>query len=147
MSSYYTADIPKSERISALIEHLFEGNTPTLAAIGRGSVAILFESGSDLTTSILTVYDKNAREDYSLTMNGEHTVTKAGTPTALAVADNAVFLRAGDTLFRMTGGGKQISHTAVSHDTLAILPESGNEVMVCTPAYAYRLEADDFTRE
>ena len=68
-------------------------------------------------------------------------------PTALAVADNAVFLRAGDTLFRMTGGGKQISHTAVSHDTLAILPESGNEVMVCTPAYAYRLEADDFTRE
>ena len=128
-------------------EHLFEGNTPTLAAIGRGSVAILSESGSDLTTSILTVYDKNAREDYSLTMNGEHTVTKAGTPTALAVADNAVFLRAGDTLFRMTGGGKQISHTAVSHDTLAILPESGNEVMVCTPAYAYRLEADDFTRE
>ena len=128
-------------------EQMFEGATPTLAAIGRGSVAILFESGSDLTTSILTVYDKNAREDYSLTMNGEHTVTKAGTPTALAVADNAVFLRAGDTLVRMTGGGKQIFHTAVSHDTLAILPESGNEVMVCTPAYAYRLEADDFTRE
>ena len=127
-------------------EHLFEGNTPTLAAIGRGSVAILSESGSDLTTSVLTVYDRNARVDYAVTLDGTHPVLAAGTPTALAVAENTVFLRAGDTLFRLTGSGKQISSATVSHDTLAILPESGDEVMVCTPAYAYRLEADGFTR-
>ena len=45
-------------------EQIFEGTTPTLAAVGRGGVAILFESGSDLSTSILTVYDRNARESY-----------------------------------------------------------------------------------
>ena len=127
-------------------ERLFEGATPTLAAIGRGSVAILSERGSDLTSSVLTVYDKNARESYSLTLDSDHTITKAGNPTALAMAENVLFLRAGDTLFRLSGNGNQITSAPVSHDTLAILPESSNEVMVCTPAYAYRLNSDDFSR-
>ena len=127
-------------------EKLFEGATPTLAAIGRGSVAILSESGSDLTSSILTVYDKNARESYSLTLDADHTVTKAGNPTSLSVSDHTLFLRAGDTLFRLSGNGSQITSAPVSHDTLAILLESSDEVMICTPAYAYRLNSDDFTR-
>lgn len=127
-------------------EKIFADSTPTLAAVSRGSVAILSESENDLTKSILTVYDKNAREDYSVTLDGAHPITEAGKPTALSVAEKTLFLRAGDSLFRLSNNGKQLSTTTLSHDTLAILPESDDEVMVCTPAYAYRLNEDDFTR-
>lgn len=126
-------------------ETFFGDYTPTLASISRGSVAILAESGNDLTKSVLTVYDKNARESYSVTLDGDHSITKAGKPTALSVSDRTLFLRAGDSLFCLSGNGKQLSSTTLSHDTLAILPESDDEVMVCTPAYAYRLDTDDFT--
>ena len=126
-------------------ETFFGDYTPTLASISRGSVAILAESGNDLTKSVLMVYDKNARESYSVTLDGDHSITKAGKPTALSVSDRTLFLRAGDSLFCLSGNGKQLSSTTLSHDTLAILPESDDEVMVCTPAYAYRLDTDDFT--
>ena len=127
-------------------ETFFEGYTPTLAAISRGAVAILSESESDLTSSVLTVYDKNARASYSVTLDGEHPITKAGKPTSLAVSEKTLFLRAGDRLFRLSNSGKRLSTTTVSHDTLSILPESDEEVMICTPAYAYRLSEDDFAR-
>ena len=127
-------------------EKFFENATPTLAAIGRGSVAVLTESQSDLTRATLTVYDRNARESYSLSLDTDHPITKAGNPTALAMADNALFLHAGNTLFRLTGNGSTVTAATVSHDTLAILPESSDEVMVCTPAYAYRLTTEDFAR-
>ena len=120
--------------------------TPTLAAIGRGSVAILTEDQSDLTRSTLTVYDRNAKESYSMAMDTDHPITKAGNPTALAMADNALFLHAGKTLFRLTNNGNTVTATSVSHDTLAVLPESGDEVLICTPAYAYRVTSGDFTR-
>ena len=127
-------------------EKLFEGTAPILAAIGRDSVAILSESGSDLASSILTVYDRNVKETYSLTLNADHIVTKAGVPAFLAFSENILFLRAGDTLFRLSGNGSQITSASVSHDTLAILPENSDEVMICTHAYAYRLNNQDFTR-
>ena len=127
-------------------EMLFGDMTPTLAAIGKDSVAILSESGSDLTQSILTVYDKNARVSYSVVLDESHPINTAGKPTALAMGEDVLFLWAGDHLFRLSGKGAQLSQIDVSHDTLAILPESDEEVMVCTPAYAYRLSEKDFTR-
>jgi hypothetical protein len=127
-------------------EKHFGSATPTLAAIGRGSVAILTEDQSDLTRSTLTVYDRNAKESYSLAMDTDHPITKAGNPTALAMADNALFLHAGKTLFRLTNNGNTVTAATVSHDTLAVLPESGDEVLICTPAYAYRVSAEDFVR-
>lgn len=127
-------------------EMLFADTTPTLAAIGRGSVAILSESNSDLTESILTVYDKNARTSYSITLDEEHPITQAGRPSALAIGENTLYFWAGDHLFRLAGNGRQIFQIDLSHDTLAVLPESDDEVMICTPAYAYRLNEKDFVR-
>ena len=127
-------------------EVLFADTTPTLAAIGRGSVAILSESNSDLTESILTVYDKNARTSYSITLDEEHPITQAGRPSALAIGENTLYFWAGDHLFRLAGNGRQIFQIDLSHDTLAVLPESDDEVMICTPAYAYRLNEKDFVR-
>ncbi len=127
-------------------EILFEGTTPTLAAIGRGEIAILSGTNGDLTESALTVYDRNARELYRVDVDGDHPICQAGTPTSLSFGDNILFLRAGDILFRLAGNGSNVTSAAISRDTLAVLPCDGSEVMVCTPAYAYRLEDKDFAR-
>lgn len=127
-------------------EILFEGKTPTLAAMGRGSVAILSRAEDGLTGHTLTVYDRNARPSYTVDMNTEHPVTLAGEPAALTFGGDTLYLRAGDRLFRLTGNGGTVTSASVSRDTLAILPVSDDEVMICTPAYAYRLDKDGFIR-
>jgi hypothetical protein len=127
-------------------EILFEGKTPTMAAMGRGSVAILSRAEDGLTGHTLTVYDRNARPSYTVDMNTEHPVTLAGEPAALTFGGDTLYLRAGDRLFRLTGNGGTVTSASVSRDTLAILPVSDDEVMICTPAYAYRLDKDGFAR-
>ncbi len=127
-------------------EAFFEGKTPALAAIGRGSVAILSRAEGDLTGHTLTVYDRNARPSYTVDMNSDHPVTEAGDPTALTFGGDTLYLRAGDHLFRLAGNGATVTSVSVSRDTLAVLPISDDEIMICTPAYAYRLDKDGFTR-
>jgi hypothetical protein len=127
-------------------EKLFEGATPTRIAIGRGSIAILSRSDGDLTENTLTVYDRNARESYRLDLDGNHPIRQAGSVTAMAFGESTLFMRAGDTLLRISGNGNTVTSAAVSRDTLAILPLDSDEVLVCTPAYAYRLEDRDFVR-
>jgi hypothetical protein len=125
-------------------EKRFEGSTPTLAAIGRGSVAVLSRESDGLSSSMLTVYDRNAREDYSLELPSDHIISQAGDPTTLCFGGNALYLRAGDTLFHVTGSGRSITALSVSRDTLNILPVDANEALICTPAYAYRVESKEF---
>jgi hypothetical protein len=125
-------------------ENRFEGSTPTLAAIGRGSVAILSRESDGLSFSRLTVYDRNAREDYRVELPGDHPISQAGDPTILRFGGNALYLRAGDTLFRVTGSGKSIAALEMSRGTLNVLPLNADEVLICTPAYAYRVESKEF---
>jgi hypothetical protein len=125
-------------------EKSFEGSTPTLAAIGRGSVAILSRESDGLSSSVLTVYDRNAREDYRLELPSDHPISQAGDPTTLCCGGNALYMRAGNTLFRVAGSGRSITSLSVSRDTLNILPLNADEALVCTPAYAYRVESKDF---
>lgn len=125
-------------------EKRFEGSTLSLAAIGRGSVAILSREGDGLASSVLTVYDRNAREDYRLELPSNHPITQAGDATALCFGGNTLYMRAGDTLFRVAGGGRSITSLPVSRDTLNILPLDADEALICTPAYAYRVESKDF---
>jgi hypothetical protein len=127
-------------------EKLFEGATPTRIAIGRGSIAILSRSDGDLAENTLTVYDRNARESYRLDLDSGHPIRQAGSVTAMAFGESTLFMRAGDTLLRISGNGNTVTSAAVSRDTLAILPLDSDEVLVCTPAYAYRLEDRDFVR-
>jgi hypothetical protein len=107
-------------------------------------VAILSRESDGLSSSVLTVYDRNAREDYSLELPSDHIISRAGDPTTLCFGGNALYLRAGDTLFHVTGSGRSITALSVSWDTLNILPVDANEALVCTPAYAYRVESKDF---
>ncbi len=121
-------------------EVLFEGHEPTLAAIGEGRIAILTPSASDLGEDILTVYDRNAREDYTVTIGEDHPIRTAGGAVSLTVGRKAVYLRTEDTLFSFRSNGRDVRSTPVSRDTMAILTCTGEELYICTPAYAHRLD-------
>ena len=71
-------------------------------------------------------------------------ILKAGGADQLCFGGSVLFIRAGETLFRMGGSGGDLSAAEISRDTLAILPVNGDEVFVCTPAYANRLDKEDF---
>ncbi len=128
-------------------EELFGDSVPTLSAMGKGYVAILSKADTDLSENMLKVYDRNGRTAYEVTLDADHPIRKAGGATSMALGDNVLFIRAGDKLFRLSGNGTAVASASVSRDTLAILPYSGDEVTVCTPAYAYRLGKDDFAKE
>ena len=128
-------------------EELFGENAPTLSAMGKGTVAVLTKTETELSETVLKVYDKNGRLSYETTLQADHPVQRAGGATAMTLGDDVLFMRAGNTLFRLSNEGTVTMSAAISHDTLAILPYSGDEVTVCTPAYAYRLEKKDFIKE
>jgi hypothetical protein len=117
---------------------------PALAALGEGRVAILSRQTDELGAYTLTVYDRSARVTSAIELGADHPISKAGTPDSLAFGDTALFLRVGESLFRLAGNGNRYTQAAVSRDTLAILPVSADEVLVCTPAYATRLYGADF---
>ncbi len=125
-------------------ETKFEGRVPRLCAIGLGRIAVLSESGSDLSEQRLTVYDRNGRVIYERTLEIDHPVRQAGGATFMTFGGNVLFLRAGDQLFRLADNGDDLTAATVSRHTLAVLPEDGDAVLVCTPAYAFRLEKSDF---
>lgn len=125
-------------------EKSFEGSTPVLTAIGHGSVAVLSRESDGLSSSVLTVYNRNAREDYRMELSGDHPISRAGDPTSLRFGESVLYMRAGDTLFRIAGNGRSVTALSVSRDTLNILPLSADEALICTPAYAYRVENRDF---
>ena len=62
----------------------------------------------------------------------------------MTFGDNILFVKAGEQLFRISAGGDSITAAAISRDTLEILPRSGDDLLVCTPAYAVRLDKNDF---
>ena len=115
-----------------------------LSAVGNGRIAILSRAETDLKATTLRVYNKNGKLDYEVNMNEAHPVTKAGGADQLCFGGSVLFIRAGETLFRMGGSGGDLSAAEISRDTLAILPVNGDEVFVCTPAYANRLDKEDF---
>ena len=58
---------------------------------------------------------------------------------------NVLYVKAGETLFRFSVSGDSITATPISRDTLEILPQDGDNLLVCTPAYALRLNKNDFS--
>lgn len=127
-------------------EVTFAGTTPILCAFGGGQVAILSETDADLSEDILTVYDRSGRTAYTLTLDTAHPIRRKGGATHLSLGDGVLFIRAGDTLFCLSDNGDTLTHASVSRDTLDVLPLGGDEVLVCTPAYAYRLDGEDFKK-
>ena len=126
-------------------ETLFEGTVPTLCAIGDNRVAILFEIENDLSENLLQVYDKNGRSIYDVRMDANHPIRLSGKAEELAFGKNTLFVRTKNTLYRLSGNGDDLASAQISHDTVTVLPTE-DEVLVCTPAYAARLDKDDFKK-
>ena len=127
-------------------ETFFEGTVPTLCAIGDNRVAILFEIRTDLSESLLQVYDKNGRDLYDLRMDTTHPVSLSGGAEELIFGNNILLIRTQNKLFRLSGNGDDLASAEISQDTVTVLPTE-DEVLVCTPAYAARLDKKDFKRE
>jgi hypothetical protein len=99
---------------------------------------------TDLNLNTLTVFDRNARTVYSSSLDVNHPIRLAGGAESMTFGDNILFIKAGEKLFRISAGGDSITAAAISRDTLEILPRSGDDLLVCTPAYAVRLDKNDF---
>ena len=130
-------------------EALFEGAEPSLCAISRGRIAVLAQSPDGLSERSLWVYDKQGKSVYSLTLDENHPISRSGETLEMVFGGEVLYIRTADRLFRLSGNGEEITSRAISHDTLTMLPTDvqGNEVLVCTPAYAARLDREDFTGE
>ena len=127
-------------------ETFFEGTVPTLCAIGDNRVAILFEIQTDLSESLLQVYDKNGRDVYDLRMDATHPISLSGGAEELTFGNNILLIRTKNKLFRLSGNGDDLASAEISQDTVTVLPTE-DEVLVCTPAYAARLDKKDFKKD
>lgn len=127
-------------------EAKFEGTTPTLCAISTGRVAILSEVDTDLTEARLQVFDQNGRAVYDLPLDADHPLRRSGDPVEMAFGGDVLYIRTADCLYRLSGKGEDLTATAISRDTLTILPADEERILVCTPAYAAWLDADDLAK-
>ncbi len=127
-------------------ETFFEGTVPTLCAIGDNRVAILFEIRNDLSESLLQVYDKNGRDLYDLRMDATHPISVSGGAEELTFGNNVLLIRTKNKLYRLSGNGDDLTAAEISQDTVTVL-STEDEVLVCTPAYAARLDKKDFKKE
>ena len=114
--------------------------------IGDGRVAVLLRGESDLSRTTLRVFDRNAREVYSVEINADHPVYQSGGVEKMAFGGTTLFLQSRGTLYRISPTGDSLTSAEISRDVLAILPENGDEVLVCTPSYATRLDKNDFQK-
>ena len=125
-------------------EVLFADITPVLCTVSHGRTAVLSAVNTDISRSLLQVFDEGGRLIYELTLTADHPLLRGGDPVQMAFGDGLLYLRTTDTLYCLSPDGETLTSTPISRDTLSILP-SDDEVLVCTPAYAVRLDEDDFT--
>jgi hypothetical protein len=90
------------------------------------------------------VFDKSGAAVYELTAEADHPLCQNGTPVEMAFGGRVLYLRTSDRLFRLSENGESLASAEISRDTLTILPVREDEALVCTPAYAARLETEDF---
>lgn len=126
-------------------EAMLEDREPLLATIGNNRIAMLTKTDGDLQVCTLTVFDRNAKVSYRVDMDENHPITQNGGADSLTFGENVLYIRSGEKLFRLASGGEDLTVTSISRDTLTILPVSGDEVFVCTPAYAVRVRKENFS--
>ena len=124
-------------------EAIFEGTTPVLCAVGDGRVALLFKADTDMSEYRLDVLDRAAKVVYSVSSEGALPAQALSDAAELALGGDILYIRTTDTLYRLSNDGRTVTCASISRDTSTILATE-DEVLVCTPAYAARLTAEDF---
>lgn len=112
------------------------GSTLSLCTISPGRIALL--SRLDGESYRVTVLDKNGRTVYTRRLRPQ------AEPTALVFGENILYLRAGGFLYRLSADGDDLSCIRIYRDSLCILPDDGDSVLVCTATAATRLYAKQF---
>lgn len=112
------------------------GSTLSLCAVSSGRIALL--SRLDGESYRVTVLDKNGRMVYTRRLRPQ------AEPTALAFGENVLYLRAGGFLYRLSADGDDLSYVRIHRDSLCILPDDGESVLVCATTAATRLYTNQF---
>ncbi len=114
--------------------------SPLLVSISDNRIALLTRSRADLSTEYLATYDYNGRLLTEIPLDAHHPVREIGGADELAIGGDTLYVRAGNTLFRLDSNRLTIRSTeSISHDTVCILPADGKAALICTTAYADRL--------
>ncbi len=125
-------------------EALFGEYTPTRCAISEGRIAILSDPHTDLAEKRLQVFDSRGRPVCDVALDPTHPIRRDGKIVEMAFGGDRLYLRTTGTLYRLSDEGDDVARIELSRDTLSILPTRDGKVLVCTPAYAVWLDADDF---
>ncbi len=121
-------------------EVMHTGRTLLLGSISGNRIALLSRSDTDLATELLTTYDHNGRKLAEVSLDADHPIREAGSIDELSCGGNTLYVRADDTLLWLDIDSLSLkAQTAISRDTVCILPIDGDSALVCTPAYADRV--------
>jgi len=126
-------------------EILFSDGEATLCAISDGRAAILQQGDSHLSEQILTVYDRSGKQVYRLTVNANSAVNPLEGATAMTFGGNVLFIRTRNGVWRIAANGSSATFAEVGRDATDILAYDGDSLLICFPAYARRVSAEDFT--
>lgn len=119
-------------------EVLPEGyGTIRLCTVTAGRIALLQRDTAGSGTYLVTVLDKNGKMVYTA-----H-VALSAEPTSLAFGDDILYIQAGSFLYRLSADGGGLTSARISRDTICILPDGEESVLVCTPSAATRLYTHD----
>ncbi len=119
-------------------ETMLSERVPVMGTVSDGHIAILSRDTANLSVEYLATYDHNGRKLSEIMLDADHPLRAAGGVENMAFGGDTLYVRARDTLFWLNGKDLSdvIANTAVSRDTMEILPIDGDVVRVCTPAYA-----------
>ncbi len=118
---------------------------PVLCTISSNRIAVITRRSSDLSAEYLTAYDHNGNRIYEILMDESHPIRLSGGADSLTFGGDILYIRAAGTLYRLSSDGKTMTSAAVSRDTITVLSYDTDHILVCTPAYAARMESDDFS--
>lgn len=110
-----------------------------LCTVTAGRIALLQRDTAESGTYLVTVLDKNGKMVYTA-----H-VALSAEPTSLAFGDDILYMQAGSFLYRLSADGGSVTSARISRDTVCILPDGEESVLVCTPSAATRLYTHDMT--
>ncbi len=125
-------------------EILFDRGEATLFAVADGRAAILQQGDSHLSEQILTVYDRGGKQVYRLTVHADTDVNPLEGATSMTFGGNVLFIRTQNGIWRIAANGSSATFTAVGREATDILAYDGDSLLVCYPAYARRMTAEDF---
>ncbi|MBQ9779949.1 MAG: hypothetical protein IJW00_10975 [Clostridia bacterium] len=124
---------------SLVSETPFEDTVPLLCDVNDSYFALLCRTRDNLIGSVLQVYDKNGRSVYTAN------VALAGQAEEILLEGQNVYIRSREHILYVSGKGKKLSEATAHRDTLTLLVTENGGLLACGPAYAQRLNTEDFT--